>query len=446
MNNPELKDKLSSFNPADRADALRELMALDTGSPRECADVNMHFHSFFSFNAEGWSPTRIAWEAKKAGLYAAALCDFDVLDGMNEFLAAGKALGVRSAVHLETRAYLNEFEEVDINSPGEPGVTYIMGAGFAKDFRENSEAMAGQKAYREGAKRRNIELMNRINPRIGDIAIDYEKDVLPLTPSGTATERHIVRAYVNKAVEIFGEGEALIAFWAQLLDKPEEDVAPLLGTAKHEDAVRSKCAKKGGLGYESPSPETFPPVDDFVQWVVSCEAIPMMAWLDGTSDGEANAQELCDCLASKGVAALNIVPDRNWNYSDPEMKALKVGKLREIIAIANRLNWPINIGTEMNKAGLPFVDKLDGDVLSEFKSSFIRGAKIMVGHTLLLKYADTSYISDKVASDVVTKNSFFEAVGALPPLTSDIAKRLSDAGSDGAYGLIHDAVKAGMWK
>jgi len=62
-------------------------------------------HSFFSFNARDWSPSRIAWEARQAGLYAAAVCDFDVLDGMEEFLDAGEAIGLRAAAHLETRAF-----------------------------------------------------------------------------------------------------------------------------------------------------------------------------------------------------------------------------------------------------------------------------------------------------------------------------------------------------
>ena len=48
----------------------------------ETANLNLHFHSFFSYNAEGFSPSHIAWEARKAGLYAAGLCDFDVLDGL----------------------------------------------------------------------------------------------------------------------------------------------------------------------------------------------------------------------------------------------------------------------------------------------------------------------------------------------------------------------------
>jgi len=98
----------------------------------------MHFHSFFSYNAEGWSPSHIAWEAKQAGLYAAGLCDFDVLDGQEEFLHAGELLGLRATVNVETRVFLPEYADKEISSPGEPGVSYIMGAGFARPLAAGS--------------------------------------------------------------------------------------------------------------------------------------------------------------------------------------------------------------------------------------------------------------------------------------------------------------------
>ena len=73
----ELVEALSSFNPADRK-AAREQLAAKATFPAENQWVNMHLHTFFSYNGEGWSPSRIAYEMKKLGLYSAAICDFDV--------------------------------------------------------------------------------------------------------------------------------------------------------------------------------------------------------------------------------------------------------------------------------------------------------------------------------------------------------------------------------
>ena len=53
----------------------------------EHENVNLHFHSFYSYNAEYWSPTRIAWESKKKALYASGIIDFDVLSGLEEFFS-----------------------------------------------------------------------------------------------------------------------------------------------------------------------------------------------------------------------------------------------------------------------------------------------------------------------------------------------------------------------
>jgi len=445
MKTIELEEILDSFSTAERQNALKQLAeGHKSALAPEGTNVNMHFHSFFSYNAEGYSPSHIAWEAKKHGLYAAGLCDFDVLDGMDEFLQAGLLLGLRSTVNVETRAYLKEFANVDISSPGEPGVTYIMGAGFAKAFPSGSPQAAGLAGYRDRAKARNVALINRINPHLPGIAVDYDKDVIPLTPGGAATERHIISAYINKIKSAYEHPDAVADFLAKLLKKTADEAIELLSDMPTlEEVVRSKLAKRGGLGYEQPSAGTFPTVEEFVKWVASCEAIPMITWLDGTSGGEKDARALLECMVSKGAAALNIIPDRNWNISDPKSKAAKTANLRTIVEAAEQMNLPVNIGTEMNKLGLPFNDNLDGEALKPYKQVFLKGARIMVGHTLLLKYAGFSYISAQAMADfkdINARNSFFEASGRLPPVTAQQAKELEAMGPDKALSWFRNAI------
>ena len=437
-----LEQQLDSFSSGERNEALRQLAGHLTAGPAT-GDVNMHFHSFFSYNAEGWSPSHIVWAARQAGLYAAGLCDFDVLDGLEEFLQAGELLGLRATVNLETRAFVPEYASAEINSPGEPGVTYIMGGGYATVPEAGTPSAETLAMFRSSSRQRNLDLVARINPHVPDIAIDYEQDVVPLTPSDNATERHIIRAYVNKSYEACGDDAAVANYWAELLGKPVEDVQKMLGTPAIEEAARSKLAKRGGFGYVQPSEDTFPSVDDFVNWVLSCRAIPLVTWLDGTSDGESDAQAMLDCLTAKGCAGLNIIPDRNWNYKDEDAKALKIGKLREMVHAADAMGLPINIGTEMNKAGLPFADDLSGEVLSEFRDSFIRGAQIMVGHSILLRYADLSYVDCDMP--LAQKNEFFRAVGAMPPLTTAATQLLRGNHPTTALGIIEAALSRESW-
>ena len=440
-----LEEQLNSFDARERKDALKKL-AVECGNtlPREGSNVNMHFHSFFSYNAEGYSPSRIAWEARKAGLYAAGLCDFDVLDGLDEFMKAGLTLGLRATVNIETRAYVKEYADVDINSPGEHGVTYIMGAAFTQKPAEGSLQAKGLNDFRQRARLRNISLIKRINSKLTDIATDYEKDVLPLTPSGSATERHIITAYINKSKSVFKQPEKVAGFWAKILGINFEETTLLLADLPAlEEAVRSKLAKRGGIGYEPPSVDTFPPVGEFLKWVASCEAIPMATWLDGTSGGEKNGRAMLECMQSKGAAAVNLIPDRNWNISSPEVRAVKTKNLKDIVEIADIMNLPVNIGTEMNKLGLPFMDNLDCEALRPFKETFLKGARIMVGHSLLQGYAGFSYIGDKANSefkDVKAKNSFFEASGKLPAMTLKQSIKLQDMGKEKAFAWFNDAV------
>ena len=436
---------LDSFDPEERQAALRQLAAGHAGElPPAGTNLNMHFHSFFSYNAEGWSPSHIAWRARSEGLYAAGLCDFDVLDGLEEFLTAGHILGLRTTVNLETRAYFKEYADVDISSPGEPGVTYIMGAGFARKLPAGSAQGAELTAYRARAAERNVALLARINPHLTDVALDYEKDVLPLTPSGNATERHIISAYVSQAILRLQHPDKVGRFWSEILGVSLEETLELMADRPAlEETVRARLAKRGGLGYKQPSAETFPTVDAFIEWALSCEAIPMITWLDGTSGGERDAQAMVACLMEKGAAALNIIPDRNWNVSDVDERARKIANLNEIVAIAEEEGLPINVGTEMNKRGLPFTDNLDTKALRPHREAFTRGARIMTGHSLLARYAGFSYIGERAATEfdnLQSKNNFFEKVGGLPPIKTDQGMALKDMGEEKSLHWFRDAI------
>jgi hypothetical protein len=441
-----LESQVCSFDPAERRSALDRLLDAGRGGlPAEGTNVNLHFHTFFSYNAENWSPSRVAWESRKAGLYAAAICDFDVLDGMEEFLDSGLRAGLRAAVHVETRVYVQELASVDISSPGEPGVTYIMGAGFAGTPAAGSPQATGADRLRAGARERNLALLRRVNAKLPEITLDYDRDVVPLTPSGNATERHIISAYLNRAKSVYANPHAVAGYLSGVLGRPMEEVVDLLAdTPALEEALRSRLIKKGGVCYEQPSPGTFPPVDVFVAWVKSCGAIPMVTWLDGTSGGEKDPNALLDLMLAKGCAALNIIPDRNWNIKDPAARAVKRANLKAIVEAADARRLPINVGTEMNKLGLPFVDDLAGEVLGAYRGQFLRGARIMIGHTNLLRYAGYGYTGEAARGDFRSaddRNAFFEAVGALPPMAAAEAGMLRQRGPAGALDWFRQAVR-----
>ncbi len=439
---------LDSFDARVRAETLRVLAARGDPPPPASGNVNLHVHSFYSYNAQGWSPSRIAWEAVSRGLYAAGMCDFDVLDGLEEFYRAGLSMGLRTCVHLETRAFVPELSGVDINSPGEHGVAYAMGAGFRRRPEAGDPGEPELERFRSTAAARNHALVARISAAFPEVALVYERDVTPLTPAGVATERHIIRAFVDRCIA--GGPAASTRLLGDLLQKKPVEIGPLLGDrAALEEAVRARLVKRGGLAYAQPDTSSFPPVRDFFAWVTRCGALPMTAWLDGTSGGEGDAARLLDVMGDAGACALNIIPERNWNLRDAADRERKIGKLHQIVREAERREIPINVGTEMNRTGLPFADDLGGPVLREHAEVFLRGARVMVGHAILLRYAGCSYAGEWARAELGEapggRAAFFGAVGGLPPLTQPVARRLVDAGEVSARSVIRDSVRAGRW-
>ena len=413
-----MEAQLSDFDPQVREDALRELVALaDAGAvelPRPDEAVNMHCHTFFSFNGYGYSPSALAWLGRKRGLAAMGIVDFDVLDGVDEFLTACDLVGLRGSAGIETRVFVPAFAAREINSPGEPGVCYQMGLGFASSQAEGraAEILADLRAR---AAKRNRGMMARINAHLAPVSIDYEQDVLPLTPQGNATERHMLAAYAAAAGEAFPAWAEHVRFWAEKLAMAEAEVEALVDDAPaFKNVIRARLMKRGGVGYVQPGPESFPTVDTFHEMIVRCGALPCFAWLDGTSEGEQAIDELLGLMIDKGAASVNIIPDRNWNIKDPETRRAKVENLYEFVHLAQELDLPVNVGTEMNKRGLGLVDDFDAPELEPVRQAFLDGAHFIYGHTVMERTLGLGYQS-KWAADYLPsrreRNDFYTKIG-----------------------------------
>ena len=421
-----LEKQLSHFDRAARRESLGALATARNGGHTAAARlsgwVNVHLHTFFSFNYLDYSPSRIVWEAKKAGLDVVGSVDFDVLDAMDEMFEAGEALDVRTVVALETRVFSRDYPDREFSSPGEPGVLYFMGSGFTRLPAPGSYAATCLDAMRSQARVRNIAMLDRLRPALAPLEIDYEADVLPLTPSGNATERHMLAAFDLKARERFRDTAQLAAYWAERIGATPDEVAALLGdAAKFRAAVRAKLMKRGGVGYVQPDETTFPPIREVARMILDCEAIPCATWLDGTADGEADADELLDYFLDLGCLVLNIIPDRNWNIADPKVKRVKVGKLREIVLAALERDLPFSVGTEMNNYGQKFVDTFDAPEMRPYAADFRDGATVLYGHTLLQRALGKGRVSawarETFGGDRARANAFYLEVGrkGFPP-------------------------------
>lgn len=402
MTEPQ-EQQLSAFQSAVRAEALTLLWRGARDSiPLAGQAINLHAHTFYSYNAYGYSPSKYAWLARRAGLSVAGIVDFDSLDGLTEFHEAGRLIGLKTTVSLETRVFVPEFASRVINSPGEPGIAYHMGVGFTKPL--NHPFLAGARA---ASQRRIRDMIGRVNAFLAPVELDYERDVVPLTPNGNATERHLCEAYERKAAQLFPDGEARALWWADKLGRTAPEGAELQGL------IRAKTMKQGGVGYVQPDGGSFPAMAEMNAFVLEAGAIPTYAWLDGTSAGETAIDELLDVAASTGTAAINIIPDRNYR---PGVKDDKLRNLQRIVEIAERRGFPIVVGTEMNAPGNKFVDSFETAELKPLLPAFTRGAHIVYGHTVLQRWRGCGYLSDWARArfaTVTTKNAFFEKLGSI---------------------------------
>jgi len=412
----DIRQQLKAFDLQVRRHALDQLLKAWHNGETSCQpqndSVNMHCHTFFSYNGYGHSPTSLAWLAKESGWHALGTVDFDVLDAVEETLFACDRVGVRGAAGMETRVYLPEFPKWEFNSPGEPGILYYVGIGFTTD---QTPTGIFSKMRRRAAER-NQRMVERLNVYLNPVTIDYKRDVLPLTPSGNATERHMLIALDTVARTYFRNQTELVTFWASKLEMDRSEVAELLNKVAPNNVIRSKLMKRGGVGYIQPGPDTFPPVDEVTRGIIACGAIPTCAWLDGLSEGEQHMDELLESLIAKGVAGLTIIPDRNWNIPDPKLRASKVGELHKVIALARSLDLPIIVGTEMNKAGQRLIDDFNAEPLRPFREDFVRGADFVYGHTVMQRALGLGYQSEWAESHLPTRrqrNQFYAEVGRL---------------------------------
>jgi len=427
-----LEKNLDSFDPQTRRCCLQSLVDLAQRGliqlPPERETANLHCHTFFSYNGYGYSPTHIAWLGRKLGARFMGIVDFDVLDGVDEFLDACEVAGVRGSTGMETRIVFPEYADKETNSPGEPGITYHIGIGFTSSIAPETAA-EGLEEIRQRAEGRNREMLECIKRYLAPLKIDYDTDILPITPNRNATERHIVERIVEKSINTL---EDPVRFWSEKLGLSEEEVhICILDLQSFYNTVRSKLMKRGGIGYVQPTVDSFPLIDEFHRIVLACGALPCVGWLDGTSDGEREIKKLLGLLVEKGAAAVNIVPDRNWNIADPQVKAEKLANLYRVVEAARALDLPIIVGTEMNSFGQKHIDDFDTPELVPIRDDFIEGAYFIYGHTRMQRLwgmgAQSEWACTKLP-ERKSRNAFYITAGkAIPPgkLTKEILAILS---------------------
>ena len=213
----ELIEKLNAEDKETSLGALRELKKLadkgDIKLPEKTVYTNNHVHTKYSFSP--YSPVKAVWMAVNAGLSTVGIMDHDAINGAQEFIEAGKIMGIATTIGFEIRTDWSDtaLKGKRINNPDQLSNAYICAHGIPhQNIGKADEFLSGIRSARHKRNRRMVDNINRLSECMG-IQINYDKDVLPLSLShlgGGVTERHLLFALTKKMIDKYGKGEELL--------------------------------------------------------------------------------------------------------------------------------------------------------------------------------------------------------------------------------------------
>ncbi len=321
---------LNSVNEKSRLRALQELKDNYPirGQVSPCW-VNNHIHSVYSFSP--YTPAYAAYMAYASGLSTAGIMDHDTISGAEEFIDAGKLLGLPTTIGVEARINMRgtPFESRLINNPDQKGIAYMALHGIPHGNISKVDEFF--KPYREKRNIRNRLMSKKIAQFIAPYGItyDFDADVLPQTlasEGGTVTERVLCYILAVKIIEKFGKGAPVIDFLEKELNlkigaKPKEWLTDAQNVHYVYDLLG---VLKGGIvsKFYVDSDEECPFLDTFIAFGKSIGAIVAYAYLGDVAEsvtGDKKAQkfeddyldELFAFLKAKGVNAIAYMPSRN---------------------------------------------------------------------------------------------------------------------------------------
>lgn len=334
---------------ADRADdrlaALREIVLENRDSILDIApseEVNNHVHTHYSFSP--YSPTSVAYHARRSGLQAVGSVDHDSIGAAEELIEAARIVGIGSTVGCELRVSFADtpFATRRLNNPDTEGNAYIVLHGVPRDrIGELRRVLRPIHAARNARNVAQVEKLNEILGELGLEPLDFETDVVPLSwadREGSITERHILYALAGRLEEEFGRGDRLIRFIEESLQLTLSERArrylsdeenphftyDLLGVLKSNLLPRF---------FIQPGIDECPSVTEVTSLGLHLGAIPAYAYLGDVGEsptGDKAAQafedayldELFYALPELGFRAVTYMPPRNTREQLRRVKRL----------------------------------------------------------------------------------------------------------------------------
>ena len=319
-------DKLNAPTKAERLANLAEILPNTAFPPMVPQYINNHIHTTYSFSP--YSPTAAVYAARMEGLCTAGIIDHDSISGAKEFLEAAELVDMPVTIGMECRVSMDNtrLEGKRTNNPDQVGVSYMTIQSVPHDKIDVLTEFF--RPYQAARHARNRKMIEKINALLPGIALDYDKDVLPLSlahENGGVTERHLMYALAIKLTNQVGKGPAMIeklaAMGVSLSEKQKDQMLDTKYPFYEYDLL--------GILKSAFVPQIFidatdecPKLKDMVKLCADVDAYLCYAYLGDVGDsvtGDKKAQKFEDdylddvfeCLKEEGVKAVTYMPTRN---------------------------------------------------------------------------------------------------------------------------------------
>jgi len=313
---------LNAGTKEERLQTLESVLKTTNFIPVDPRMVNNHIHTSYSFSP--YSPSAAVYAARAEGLATCGIVDHDSIGGANEFIEAGKIVGIPTTIGIETRVSFVETPLGDrrTNNPDQVGNTYMVLHAVPHDKIDQVQAYFAPLRERRNA--RNRKMVERINELYANdgVSLDFDRDVLPLSQSkdgGSVTERHLMLALARQLLKL---GKASLPQNATELEVmlAEYDLVGLL---------KKDCIPKVFI----PATDECPTLSEIVRFAGEVGGILAYAYLgDVTASvtGDKKAQkfeddyldELFAVISKAGIRAVTYMPTRNTQAQIERLRKL----------------------------------------------------------------------------------------------------------------------------
>jgi len=317
---------LNAPTRAERLENLKRLLPTVTFPPMVPQYINNHIHTTYSFSP--YSPTAAVFAARMEGLCTAGIVDHDSIAGAEEFIEAGKLIGMPITVGMECRVSMDGTALAGrrTNNPDQVGCSYMTIQGVPHD--QIAFLNAWFAPYREARNARSRKMTDKINALLPGISLDFDRDVLPLSQfadGGGVTERHLMFALAKKMVAKAGKGQSMVDYLGSigltLSDKQKAQMLDLEYPFYEYDLLGLLKSAFVPRVYIDATDEC-PNIREVVALARKVGAVLCYAYLGDVGNsvtGDKKAQKFEDdyldevfaCLKECGVPAVTYMPTRN---------------------------------------------------------------------------------------------------------------------------------------